>query len=209
MASLIHGGEAELNLFTAGEPHPSMLRYIQEQAVAIGSYIQRTGNTFAQGVVDAYHSLYSDEALHRARVGISRVKSYFQEDRIREMTSIYEIQQAQPVMQRFIMAEPTIGKMYDQGRCEGYGFTNPFPGQYGEDNYNWRRVMDGVIRIQEPSEDNPHGGWESVTYIEELMEGDRHLILPEQNAVINTWLSMKYSLARSMVDPTSKSGNSL
>jgi hypothetical protein len=209
MASLIYGGEAELNLFIAGEPHPAMLRYAQEQATAIGSYIQRTGNKFAQGVVDAYHSLYSDEALHRARVGVARVKSYFQDDRIRQITSIYEMQQAQPMMQRFIMAEPTIGKMYDQGRCEGYGYPAPFPGQYGEDNYNWRRVMDGVIQTQEPTEDNPHGGWEAVTYLEELMEGDRNLILIEQKSIVNTWESLKYSLARSMVDPVSKTGESL
>jgi hypothetical protein len=209
MASLIFGGEAELNMITAGEPHPSMLRYAQEQAAAIGSYIQRTGNAFAQGVVDAYHALYSDEALHRARVGVARIQSYFLDDRIRQITSIYEMQQAQPLMQRFIMAEPTIARMYDQGRCEGYGYTAPFPGKYGEDNYNWRRVMDGVIQLQKPTEDNPHGGWESVTYLEELMEGDRNLVLVEQNAILNTWESLKYSLARSMVDPTSKTGDSL
>ncbi len=69
--------------------------------------------------------------------------------------------------------------------------------------------MDGVIRLHAPTEDNLHGGWESVTYIEELLEGDRKLILNEQNAVIRTWESMRYSLARSMVDPTSKSGNFL
>jgi hypothetical protein len=208
MATAFYGGEAELNLFTAGEPHPSMLQYVREQAQVIGGYIQRTGHQFAQGVVDAYQSFYSDEAIHRARVGISRVKSYFQEDRIVQLTSIYDIQQAAPVMQRYIMAEPSLAKMYDQGRCEGYGYTNPFPNQYGDDNYNYRRVMNGMVQMVPGDEDTPHG-WKAEIYIEELMEGDRELILPEQVAVTNTWKAVRYALAHSMSDPTSKSGEML
>lgn len=209
MASGFYGGEAELNLFTSGEPHPAMLQYAREQAQVIGNYIQRTGSQLAQNVIQAYETFYSDTALHHARVAMTRVKSYFQEDKIQMLTSIYEIQQAPPVMQRFIMAEPTIAKMYDQGRCEGYGNRNPFPGQYGEENYNWRRVMDGVVRITNADEDNPHDGWEVVIYGEDLMEGDRNLILPEQHAILQSWESMKYSLARSMLDPTSRSGEML
>jgi hypothetical protein len=209
MATAFYGGEAELNLFTAGEPHPSMLQYAREQAQVIGGYIQRTGHQFAQGVVDAYQSFYSDEAIHRARIGISRVKSYFQEDRIAVLSSIYEIQQASPVMQRYILAEPTIAKMVDQGRCEGYGYPNPFPEQYGEDNYNYRRATNGLVQFQPETEDQPDGGWKVVIHMEDLMEGDRELILPEQVAIGHTWASIRYSLANSMYDPTSKSGEML
>jgi hypothetical protein len=209
MASVFYGGEAELNLFTAGEPHPSMMQYVREQAQVINSYIQRTGNQFAQGVVDAYQTFYSDEAIHRARVGISRVKSYFQEDRVVALTSIYDIQQASPVMQRYIMAEPTLAKMYDQGRCEGYGMANPFPNQYGEDNYNYRRVMNGMIQTAPSDEDHKDGSWKVEIYIEELMEGDRELILPEQTAIGHTWKTVRYSLANSMHDPSSKTGEML
>lgn len=209
MASVFYGGEAELNLLTAGEPHPSMLQYVREQAQVIGAYIQRTGHTFAQGVLDSYNSFYSDEALHRARVGVTRVQSYFQADVIRALTSVYDIQQASPVMQRYILAEPTLGKLYDQGRCEGYGVPNPFPNQYGENNYNWRRVMDGIAQIEPPTEAHPEGTHKFEIFIEELMEGDRNLIVQEQKAIIHTWHNHRYALAHSMMDPSSKSGNML
>jgi len=137
------------------------------------------------------------------------VKSYFQEDRVVALTSIYDIQQASPVMQRYIMAEPTIAKMYDQGRCEGYGYENPFPNQYGADNYNYRRAMNGMVQMLPSNEDQPDGSWKVEIYIEELMEGDRELILPEQAAIAHTWKTVKYALANSLYDPTSKSGEML
>lgn len=209
MATVLYGGERELNLFTAGEPHPSMLQYMRETAGVIGNYIQQTGNTFAQGVVHTYENYFSDPALRHARAALSKVKSYFQSDKITELESIYDIQQAQPVMQRYIMANPTLGEMYYQGRCEGYGYVDPFAGQYGEANYNYRRVMNGLL-VQTPiTDDAPEGNWAFNIYVEELMEGDRELDLHEQTAITETWAKIRFSLANSLVDPTSPSGNML
>lgn len=211
MATVLYGGERELNLFTAGEPHPSMLQYMRETAQQIGQYAQQSGSQFAQGVVQAYESYYSDDALRHARAALSRVDSYFQADKITTLSTIYQIQQAQPVMQRFIMSEPTLRQMYHDGRCSGYqgSYVDPFPGQIGEDDYNYRRVMDGLLQLSKPTEDMPHGDAQFVIYVEELMEGDRPLEIHEQSAITETWRNVRYALAHSLLDPSSKTGESL
>lgn len=208
MPTVLYGGERELNLFTAGEPHPAMLQYMREQAQAVNNYIQQTGNTFAQGVVQTYENFYSDDALRHARAALAKVGSYFQADKIVELKSIYDIQQAQPIMQRYIMADPIVAEMYHQGRCEGYGYQDPFPGQVGEANYNYRRVMNGIM-VETPATAEEPEDWAFHIYSEDLMEGDRELDLHEQKAVISTWKRIRYSLAHSMVDPTSKTGEML
>ena len=211
MASVIYGGERELNLFTAGEPHPSMLQYMRDQANQLGSYIQNTGNAVAQNVLTAYETYYSDDALRHARTALSKVKSYFQEDKISELESIYDIQQAGVVMQRYIMSEPTLRQLYHDGRCNGFSgsYIDPFPGQIGDQDYNYRRVVNGVLNLSEPTEAAPEGNWKFEIFVEELMEGDRELALHEQSAIINTWERNRYSLAHSLMDPTSKDGDLL
>lgn len=211
MATVIHGGERELNLFTAGEPHPSMLQYMRNQAQEIGQYIQNTGNTFAQNVLTAYDTYYSDGALRHARVALSKVKSYFQEDKISELETIYDVQQAGPIMQRWVMTDPVIRKLYHEGRCSGYAgsYVDPFPGMIGEQDYNYRRVMDGMMVLSKPTEQEPDGNWKFEIYAEELLEGDVHLALHQQSAIMSTWERNRYALAHSLMDPTSKDGDML
>lgn len=211
MASVIYGGERELNLYTAGEPHPSLLQYMREQADYLGQYIQQTGSTFAQNVLNTYQSFHSDEALRYARAGLARVKSYFQSDKIRELESIYDIQQASPIMQRYLMSQPDLRHMYNQGRCYGYEgtYVDPNPGKIGGDDYNYRRVMNGMLVQTPTTEEMPYGSWKFVTYIEDLMEGDRELDISEQVPIISTWQRIKYSLANSVIDPSSPMGDLL
>jgi hypothetical protein len=211
MASVIYGGERELNLYTAGEPHPSMLQYMREQADYLGQYIQQTGSTFAQNVLNAYNSFYSDDALRHARAGLSRVKSYFQGDKIRDLESIYDIQQASPIMQRYLMSQPDLREMYNQGRCYGYegSYRDPSPGMIRDQDYNYRRVMNSMLVQTPATEALPDGGWKFVTYIEELMEGDRELDIMEQVPIMRTWDRIRYSLAHSVIDPSSPTGEML
>lgn len=211
MATVLYGGERELNLFTAGEPHPSMLQYMRDTAQQIGQYVQQTGSQFAQGVLTAYESYYSDGALRHARAALSKVKSYFQADKITMLNSVYDIQQAQPIMQRYIMAEPTLRQMYHDGRCNGYqgSYVDPFPGMIGEQDYNYRRVMNGILVETPKTDDEPHGNWQFNVYVDELMEGDRELEIHEQRDIMETWRAVRFSLAHSLLDPSSPSGEML
>jgi hypothetical protein len=211
MATVMFGGERELNLFTAGEPHPSMLQFMKEQASVLGSYIQTTGSQFAQNVLTSYETYHSDGALRHARAALSKVKNYFQSDKISDLESMYDIQQAGLIMQRYVMSEPTLRQMYHNGQCNGYAgsYVDPFPGKIGDQDYNYRRVMNGMLQTTAPTEEQPDGGWKFEVYVEELFEGDRELDFHEQKAITNTWERLRYSLKHSLLDPSSPENDML
>jgi hypothetical protein len=211
MATVLHGGELELSRFMGGEPRESTLRYIRNQAAAIGEYAKRTGSRFAEDIVRTYDSFYSDEALSRARVALSRVKSYFKEDRIEDLINVHDMQQAGSQMQRFMMSNPLWRELYHQGRCNGFAgkYVDPNPGKIGDDDYNYRRVMDGIIVLDAPSEENPEGGWHFNCYIDELHEDDRDLDLHEQLTIQRVWKRMEYAARNGLFDITNQDGGML
>lgn len=211
MATVIHGGELELSRFMGGDPHESTLRYIRNQASAIGEYAKRTGSRFAADIVKTYDSFYSDEALSRARVALSRVKSYFKEDRIEDFTNVHDMQQAGSQMARFMMSNRLWRQLYHEGRCNGFRgvYTDPNPGKIGDEDYNYRRVMDGIVQITPPDEDNPEGGWFADCYGDELHEDDRELDLHEQIIIQNVWKRMEHAARNGLFDITDPDGGML
>lgn len=211
MASVIYGGNRELDLFISGEPHPATMQFMKSQAVALGQYIQNTGSTFAQQTLQVFNDFRSEDALRYARTALSRVKSYFQDDNIREIFELADFQNANSKMQRFIMSEETLRRMYHAGRCSGFAgqYVDPFPGQVGQDDYNWRRVMDGVMVEIPESPEFPEGSWKIQVFSEELLAGDRKLGILEQENILSTWERQRYLLKNFLDDISSLDGEML
>lgn len=209
MARVIYGGERELNLLTAGQPHPSMLEYMRHQTQRLSDYVQHTGSQFAQAVIDTYDTYYSDTAIRHGRAAIAKVHNFFREDTIRELITITDLQQANPMMVRFNMSQEDLRKKYQAGLCYGYGsvYVDPSPGKIGYEDYNWRRVMNGVVQLEPETEEAPDGNWKYEIIMEELMEGDRELELHEQTAILRTWDRIRRSMRSSLDDPSSPHGD--
>lgn len=208
MATVIYGGNRELNLFLHGEPHQASLQFMRNQAAQIGQYIQQTGSQFAQTAIDVFENFYSDTALRHARVALAKVKTFFNDDKICELQSLSDFQNATSIMQRYVMSQPDFRKMYHDGRCSGYegSYVDMFPGQVGEDDYNYRRVMNGIMQMEEPTEDEEHPGWHITVYSEELLPGDRELVIIEQVPILSSWGHQKYLLANFLDDLSSQTG---
>ena len=49
------------------------------------------------------------------------------------------------------MAQPDIRSLYHKGHCDGYSdtYVDMEPGLVGEQHYDYRRVMDGVVEETE------------------------------------------------------------
>jgi hypothetical protein len=92
--------------------------------------------------------------------------------------------------------------MLEDQRLSGWQgmYENPFPGQFREQNYNWRRVMNGVMQIDE----DPNGSFFFQSWDETLMAGDRELELYEQRDILNSWPALELFITRAMEDPSSR-----
>ena len=97
----------------------------------------------------------------------------------------------------------TLRLMYHQQRCEGYTdtYVDMHPGDVGEQHYDYRRVVDGMVMEQDDE-------LVSVQYFDEIKEGDE-LDIDDQVAILRTWDSVKAAIEENKEDPTSPFNASL
>lgn len=112
------------------------------------------------------------------------------------------------------MANQKVREMYHNQQLDGYADTylDLAPGQRGEDHYDYRRVMDGVVQDCKiiNAEGEEEDSWMMSFYFEgELAEGDRKLDVTEVSHILSTWDAMQAILAAGEADPTNPFGGSL
>lgn len=194
------------NAFVYPEKHPSGVQFLREQFNNFTGVLTNTANEFIQASKQQVERFTSHAAVDFARnvlksfMGSTTVNT----DRILGLFEINQFQGASVEMQRWVMASPVIRELYHDQRCEGYSdtYVDVEPGLVGEDHYDYRRVMDGVMHITDDD-------WYVKTYVEELKEGDRDLTHSEQVDIQNTWSKLEYLVALNKEDPTSPDGGYL
>lgn len=200
--NVVEGGPETFNALCYSEKHPSTLQFLQNQFQNIQSTLVNAGNEFLAGTRAIYDRYNDSEAMRRARLALNKVQNIFKPDNIHSLWELQDIQNAQLVMQRWIMANPIPREMYHKQLLDGYSdsYVDNFPEDVGESHYDYRRVMHGVVQ------DCPENDFKIVHYLDELYEGDRELSLEEQADILSTWDIVNAILKRNEDDPTSPYG---
>lgn len=203
--NVVDGGSEMFSMLAYQEKHPDTVAFVRSQFENISNTLTDAGRMFYHGLRDSFERANSSDAMRRARLAMQKVKNVFQPDIVTSMFDLVEIQAAQFQMQRWIMAMPQLRQMYHEQRVDGYSesYIDMAPGQVGEDHYDYRRVMHGMVQ------DDPENDWKATFYLDEILPGDRELNFDEQIDILNTWDVVKVYLDRGEGDPTSQYGNSL
>jgi hypothetical protein len=164
---------AAFDALAYGLPNVNTLQYLQQGIQQVQQYLTPIGQQFMAKVNEYYEAANGSEAMRKARAAINKAQHLFQTDTIQHMNTIGQFQNAGHVMQRYVMANEVVQQMYEDHRLEGYQgmYVAPFEGQFREQNYNWRRVMNGVMQMDE----DPDGSFWFQTWDETLLAGDREL----------------------------------
>lgn len=127
--------------------------------------------------------------------GVKIVDNYFE-----QLTTFQQLQNANLVMQRWVMANPQMKELYNNQNLDGYSdtFKNVSGKGVGESDYNYRMVMDGVVT---PTDD----GFIIKNYLEDHLLGDKELSTFEKTKILNTWDAIDWILETSKYDFTVKS----
>lgn len=150
----------------------------------------------------AFNYHFGEEAVRRARRAIKQVESLFSRDIVKPLSILEDFQTANPSMRRWVRANPVIRQMWKDQRISGYDEECPErERKEGFDNYDYRRVMDGI------AVDLPDGSSSYTNYYEDLRDGDRELIVEEQTAILTTWDILELYAKATLEDPTSLSGD--
>ena len=196
--SVIYGGLDAFDSLLYPNQHPNNDRFIQSQFNEnITTSLNDVGRTFISKAKETYERLKSSEVMRVAKAALNQASGLFMPNKIMEIRTIEQMQVAQPIMQRWIMAEPQIRQMYNDKLCHGYADTyfDINPGTVAETDYNYRAVMDGVIV------DQKDGSWKAKSYGQDLIEDDEPLTVFDQFTILKVWDNAKLFMATG-IDPT-------
>ena len=206
MINVVHAGDhgsAAWNAILYPMQHVNNKNYFQSQMQNISSTLTSAGAQFMQGARAIYEDVNSSATMMAARAALRAATGVFF-NQITPVRDINEFQTATPLMQRWIMANPTVRDIYNAQQCDGYSdsYVDTQPGVKGDNHYDYRRVMDAVVYETEE-------GTFVKTYADDLFEGDRELNHGEKVDILDAWELMDLMLKHQKQDPTSPYGGSL
>jgi len=201
MANFVEGGSEAFVALSEAEKHVNSVDFLNQQMYNMPAMVQETGNSFFAAAREMYEQVNSSRAMAVATAAKRAVSGLWQGNYIHRLDDIGQMQWANPNMQRWIMANPSIRQRYLDQTIEGYSGTYigpEDPNIIGESHYDYRRVMNGIV------EESEEHGWTATTYFEELQYGDRELHLEEQVDILDTWENILQRIRKGGEDPTSR-----
>lgn len=202
--NVVYGGTEAFNAIVYQNQHPSNYEYFKNQVSNISSTLDEVGKRFFNNAQVLYDQINSSEAMRIARAAVNQVKTIFQENTIHYIDKLENLQNACVVMQRWIMANPTVRQQYHLQKCDGYSdtYVDMQPDAIGQKHYDYRRVMNNVIQDEDDS-------WVVRCYPDELHHGDRELQAHEKFKILSTWEIINLYMEKGEKDPTSIWNNDL
>lgn len=201
MGQVISMSEAAVDYVMYGDNRQSITNYLSNQLSQLPTHFTEFGNRMMETVKKTYNYL-TDELLHRTiQNQTQQAGSYMDNNGIGYCGSFEELQNASVSMQRWIMANPNLRKVYLGQNCDGYSntYVNVSKNDIEHSHYDYRRVMSGV---PVDSED----GFKLHYYIEDLEIGDRKPSHIESVQILSTWEATNWLLEECKFDFTNVDG---
>lgn len=189
-----------LDICAGGHLDNTTQSWLGERSDALRATISGAAASFFQQASTLYTMISTSDAVQALRNLTVKADNAWQSNAIVELCNIEQLQTAGPVMQRWIMAEPSIRKMYLNGEVSGYAETyeNLHGNGLAAQHYDWRQVMSGIATITDDH-------FSYTTYVEDTGE-DNPLSLYEKVDILRTWQQVQTALSEGEQDPTSPEG---
>lgn len=200
MGQVISVSAPAIDLLIYGDRGRLVSNYLANQMQAIAP----TFNAFTQRIHDAVAQSYNfltDQFTQYniqnqlTKTGLNALQNYYE-----ALLTFESLQNATPTMQRWVMSHPGVKELYLQNNIEGYGdnYQNVFGKGIKHDDYNYRKVMDGVI-------EDEGDAWVYRTYLNEEFPGDIPLTTFEKQQVLDTYRTIDWLLETCEFDFTASS----
>lgn len=205
MINIIQGGNTAFDALVYGvDQHPANSSYFQRQIESISNTLTEVGQNFFANTQQLYNQVNNSDVMRIARAAVQTAKSLFQPNQILSIFDMGNMQNAPVVMQRWIMANPVVRELYHKQQIDGYSdsYEDMAPGIIGEQHYDYRRVMTGIVQDVEGVE-GEEDSWKVCYYPDEIYEGDKELTHDEKCDILSTWNIAEMFVAAGKSDPTS------
>lgn len=203
---IIEGGDVAWGAVAFGEQNPININYFRNQLQHVANNLTDQAKNFYTISQQMAEKFTNSDAVKTIRNALKNAATLFQTDVIKTLYEIEDLETASLRMQRWIMSNPYVRKMYQDQKCDGYSdtYVDIYPTAIGENHYDYRRVMDGVVVVDEETGEDSF-----KIYYEDLVEGDRDLLTHEKLDILTTWEIIEMFMKKGAQDPTSQYGASL
>jgi hypothetical protein len=203
---VLTGGRELFEHLSFGEASQRSIDYVQRELDRAERVLSDLGRSGWETARETFDRFTGENAMRRAREISRRIGWMYQKDVIRPLSELKELQAAQPVMQRWIMANPAVRALHLRQECNGYSrtYVDIDPGKIGDDHYDYRRVMNGIVQTDDDTKP-----FYTIYVGDELLEGDRELDIGEKVDIMSSWRFVQAIIAEGTDDPTSIHGDML
>lgn len=212
MAEVIYGGNAAVQALIYGDVHPGTQHFFESQRGHGLAGLTQSARRFAEEAVERFGFMASERTQRLIRDVRRTANWIWHGDYVRQLRTVDELQMAAPTMIRYIMAEPTVRSMYHAQQLAGYDehYKDLQPHATGEQVYEYRQVMEGIVVVDEDADGNPTG-WHADSWMDDVLPDAEHepLAFDEQLDIITTWAHTLRVIRERREDPTSTYGASL
>jgi hypothetical protein len=197
-----HGADL-LDICAGGHLDNETSSWLGERAEVLRSTISTQAAQFFDHAQSLYTMISSSDAIQALRNMTVRADNAWISNQIVYLDNTEQLQSASPLMQRYVMAEPQLRKMYLNNEVNGYGetYTNFHGNGIGQQHYDWRRVNCGIATITDEEV-------KFVNYVEDTKD-DKELTVFEKVDILRVWNNVRTALDEHELDPTSAEGNLL
>lgn len=199
MAKVVHGDREIFRAMSYVQPDHDYMSHVERGYSSLVGSLSGKAAEFMDRAKAKYEQVRDSGSLRKARALLRQVGSMWGKDCIQQLDTVTQVQNAPYAMRRFIMAEPTIRRLYHQQRCEGYGssYVDRQPGVVGDDHLDYQKVNNGWMHVEDDK-------WHATTYSNDYPDDqDQELTLDEQDDIRSAWDIVRNAVYFE-VDPTSK-----
>jgi len=203
MATRVDVGNDLIDVFSGGVPDQDTTSWLQQRSQQLMGQISGAGRAFIESSRSLYQMVNETQAAQMLRNLGTKHQDAWRQSTIARLESIEAVQTANPVMQRWIMANPNVRKRYLNQELEGYAesYVNHHGDTVGQEHYDYRRVMTGIM--ERPREDED---WKVRIFCDPSARDDQQLTIWQRKDILNTWAFIDTLLEEAEEDPTSEYG---
>ncbi len=195
--------------FIFPEQNPVNQDYFRTQVASFSNTLTDYGKKFMEASKAIYEEINDSNAIRLAKAALKHVVNPIHPNQIVDLTTIEEMQCAQPMMQRFIMADIATRQMYHRNLIDGYSdtYVDNAPGKVGLEHYDYRRVIEDIIMDGEDADGNYE--WGVHVFGEDIDPEDKVLTLDEKVIILRIWERLGASMMSGKEDPTNPWGGKI
>lgn len=183
--------------------HPAHAEYFQQQVTKFSNTLTDAGREFMAKSKAIYEKIHDSSVIRAAQAAIRMVKAVRHPNAIWAMKELDDFRCAKSVMARWMMTMPELRDLQERRLIAGYdGYVDLDKGKSGNQQYDFRRVMDGVVQTAED------GTEYYERYYEELRADDRELTDIEKLDILSSHRIARMYL-EALEDVTDKFGGKL